>query len=82
MTCLGQSTFDRAAISPYLGLAVATVAVSFSAIFISEATAPPLVMATYRMALTAAILVPLALHRGRSRRLSSATGQATVARTA
>jgi len=77
----GQSTLDRAAVSPYIGLAVATVAVSFSAIFISETTAPPLVTAAYRMALTAAILVPVALRRHRSRR-SSDTGQAAVARAA
>jgi len=63
-------------------LAVATVAVSFSAIFISETTAPPLVTAAYRMALTAAILVPVALRRHRSRRLPGASGQAAVARAA
>lgn len=56
---------DRPAVSPYLGLAVATVAVSFAAIFIGKATAPPLVTATYRMALTSALLVPIALARQR-----------------
>ncbi|HKO25471.1 MAG TPA: hypothetical protein VJY65_12135, partial [Chloroflexota bacterium] len=33
----------RPALHPYLGLAAATVAVSFAAIFIRLATAPPLV---------------------------------------
>ncbi|GAC1435497.1 MAG: DMT family transporter [Chloroflexota bacterium] len=46
----------------YLGLVVATVAVSFSAIFISLSTAPPLVIATYRMAISTLLL--LALGRG------------------
>jgi len=44
---------------------VATVAVSFAAIFISTATAPPLVTATYRMAITAALLAPVATLRRR-----------------
>jgi drug/metabolite transporter (DMT)-like permease len=48
----------------YVGLAVATVAVSFSAIFISLSTAPPLVIATYRMAI--ATLLLLAVGRGRA----------------
>jgi len=46
---------------------VATVAVSFAAIFIGKATAPPLVTAAYRMALTSALLIPVALLR-RARR--------------
>jgi len=46
---------------------VATVAVSFAAIFISTATAPPLVTATYRMAITAALLTPVAALRRRRR---------------
>lgn len=45
--------------NPYLGLATATIAVSFAAIFISKATAPPLVTATYRMAITVLLLAPL-----------------------
>jgi drug/metabolite transporter (DMT)-like permease len=61
---------------------VATVAVSFSAIFISEATAPPLVTATYRMTLTTALLIPFALRRRRPQQLAGVTGQAAVARAA
>ena len=49
----------RPALNPYLGLAAATVAVSFAAIFIRIATAPPLVTATCRMALTVLLLLPL-----------------------
>ncbi len=41
----------------YIGLFVATVAVSFSAIFISLSTAPSLVIATYRMAISCLLLL-------------------------
>ena len=50
---------QRPALHPYLGLAAATVAVSFAAIFIRVATAPPLVTATCRMVLTVLLLLPL-----------------------
>lgn len=56
---MGESDAQRPPLNPYLGLAAATVAVSFAAIFISTATAPPLVTATYRMALTVLLLAPL-----------------------
>ena len=49
----------RPALNPYLGLAASTVAVSFAAIFIRVATAPPLATATCRMALTVLLLLPL-----------------------
>ena len=45
------------AINPHLGLVVATLAVSTSAIMIKESTSPPLVIATYRLAVTVALLV-------------------------
>jgi len=48
----------------YVGLVGATVAVSFSAILISLSTAPPLVIASYRMAISTALV--LALSRGRA----------------
>lgn len=60
MASSSDSTDRAPPVSPYLGLAVATLAVSFAAIFISKATAPPLVTATYRMALTVALLLPFA----------------------
>lgn len=43
---------------PYLGLAVATVAVSFSAILIKESTAPPITIAAYRLFFTTLLLLP------------------------
>ncbi|MDB5057455.1 MAG: putative rane protein [Chloroflexi bacterium] len=47
------------AINPYLGLVIATIAVSFSAILIKVSTAPSLVIATYRLAMTTLLLLPL-----------------------
>src|SRR5437868_15489009 len=61
----------RPALHPSLGLSAATVAVSFAAIFIRDATAPPLVTATCRMALTVLLLLPLlAARRAALRTLS------------
>jgi len=60
---------DRSAsvrVNPLLGLVVATVGVSFAAIFISAATTPPLVTATWRMALTVVLLGPLLWPRRRA----------------
>ena len=48
---------------PYALLFVGVVAVSFAAIFIRLADAPPLVIATYRLAIASAVLVPFALIR-------------------
>ncbi len=44
--------------NPYLGLLGATIAVSFSAILIKDSHAPALVIAGYRMVITALILIP------------------------
>ncbi|HSO18711.1 MAG TPA: DMT family transporter, partial [Desulfosarcina sp.] len=53
-------------VTPYLGLAVVVVAVSFGAIFARMAgEAPPLVIAAFRVGLAALVLVPLALLRSR-----------------
>lgn len=49
----------RAPVNPYLGLTLATIAVSFSAILIKESAAPPVVIAAYRLAITTALLAPL-----------------------
>jgi drug/metabolite transporter (DMT)-like permease len=56
----------------YLILTVGIIAVSFAAIFIRLADAPPLVIATYRMAIASAVLIPfgLAKSRGVRKRLS------------
>ena len=48
---------SRPAFNPYLGLAVATLAVSCSAIMIKESASPPLVIAAYRMVFTVALLI-------------------------
>jgi len=42
---------------PYLGLVIATLAVSCSAIMIKESSSPPLVIAAYRLAITVALLL-------------------------
>lgn len=48
---------------PYLILSLGVVSVSFAAIFIRLADAPPLVIATYRLIIASAVLVPFALAR-------------------
>ena len=50
---------------PYIILFVGVLSVSFAAIFIRLAEAPPLVVATCRMTIAAAVLVPVALARSR-----------------
>ncbi len=45
---------------PYLTLLVGVLSVSFAAIFIRLADAPPLVIATYRLTIAAIILIPIA----------------------
>jgi len=59
----------------YSVLAIGVVSVSFAAIFIRLAEAPPLVIAAYRMCLAALVIVPLAWLRSRDelRRLSRRT---------
>ncbi len=49
----------------YIALAIGVIAVSFAAIFIRIAEAPPLVVATYRMCLASLILLPVAWARSR-----------------
>jgi drug/metabolite transporter (DMT)-like permease len=49
----------------YLILAVGIIAVSFAAIFIRLAQAPPLVIATYRMAIASVVLIPFGLSKAR-----------------
>jgi len=48
---------------PYLTLFIGVLAVSFAAIFIRLAEAPPLVIAAYRLTLAAAVLIPVALFK-------------------
>jgi len=47
-------------LKPYVTLLVGVLSVSFAAIFIRLADAPPLVIAAYRLAIASAILVPIA----------------------
>ena len=52
-------------IRPYIILFTGVISVSFAAIFIRLAEAPPLVVATYRMTIAAAVVAPFALTRSR-----------------
>ncbi|MBA7674138.1 hypothetical protein ES703_82345 [subsurface metagenome] len=45
---------------PYITLFIGVLSVSFAAIFIRLADAPPLVIATYRLAIASVILIPIA----------------------
>jgi len=47
-------------IRPYLGIFTGIVAVSFAAIFIRLADAPPLVIASFRLMLASLMLAPVA----------------------
>jgi drug/metabolite transporter (DMT)-like permease len=59
-------------IKPYFILALGVVSVSFAAIFIRLAEAPPLVIAAYRLVIASAVLIPVNLVRagGLPKRLS------------
>ncbi len=48
---------------PYITLFVGVLAVSFAVVFIRLASAPPLVIAAYRLAIASVVLVPIALTR-------------------
>ncbi len=50
---------------PYITLLVGVLAVSFAATFIRLADAPPLVIATYRLAIASIILIPIAAIKSR-----------------
>jgi drug/metabolite transporter (DMT)-like permease len=52
-------------VKPYLTLFIGVLAVSFAAIFIRLAEAPPLVIATYRLAIASVILIPIASIKSR-----------------
>ena len=59
-------------IKPYFILALGVISVSFAAIFIRLAEAPPLVIAAYRLVIASAVLIPVNLVRagGLPKRLS------------
>jgi len=50
-------------VRPYLFLILGVIAISFAAIFIRLAEAPPLVIATYRLTIAAAVLVPFTFRK-------------------
>jgi hypothetical protein len=52
---------SRPALNPYVAVMAAVVAVSFSALFVRLATAPPLIIATYRLLFTFLALAPVTL---------------------
>ena len=51
--------------NPYITLFVGVLSVSFAATFIRLANAPPLVIATYRLAIASVILIPIAVVKSR-----------------
>lgn len=51
----------RPFINPYVAVLVGVLAVSFSALFVRLATAPPLIVATYRLLFTFLLLAPFSL---------------------
>lgn len=52
-------------VNPYLAVLLGVFAVSFSALFVRLTTAPALIIATYRLLITFAVLAPYALFRHR-----------------
>lgn len=61
---------DKPIVNPYLAVLVGVFAVSFSALFVRLTTAPALIIATYRLLITFAVLAPYALLRHRPEILS------------
>ena len=57
---------DKPIVNPYLAVLVGVFAVSFSALFVRLTTAPPLIIATYRLLFTFLFLAPYSLLRFRS----------------
>ncbi len=63
-----------ALINPLAAVLLGVAAVAFSSIFTKLATAPPLVIAFYRLAFTVALLAPLALNASGRRELRGVRG--------
>ncbi|MCL6638816.1 MAG: DMT family transporter [Firmicutes bacterium] len=58
---------EKPLLNPYLAVLLGVMAVSFASVFTKLATAPPLVIAFYRLGITVLLLSPLALNsRGRN----------------
>lgn len=56
---------DKPVINPYLAILCGVLAVSFSALFVRLSSAPPLIIATYRLLFTFLAIAPYALLRHR-----------------
>ncbi|NTW79198.1 MAG: EamA family transporter, partial [Geobacteraceae bacterium] len=56
---------NKPIVNPYLAVLVGVFAVSFSALFVRLATAPALIIATYRLLFTFLLLAPYSLLRHR-----------------
>ncbi len=56
---------DKPIINPYLAILCGVLAVSFSALFVRLSTAPPLIIATYRLLFTFLAIAPYTLWRHR-----------------
>jgi drug/metabolite transporter (DMT)-like permease len=57
---------DKPIVHPYLAVLVGVFAVSFSSLFVRLSTAPPLIIATYRLLFTFLLLAPFTLFRYRA----------------
>lgn len=53
----------KAPVNPYLAVFAGVVAVSFSSLFVRLSTAPPLIIATYRLLFTFLVLAPFSLRK-------------------
>lgn len=56
---------DKPYFNPYFAIVIGVLAVSFSALFVRLATAPPLIIATYRLLFTFLTIAPYAILRHR-----------------
>lgn len=70
---------EKPIVNPYLAVLVGVFAVSFSALFVRLATAPALIIATYRLLFTFLLLAPFTLIRYRSELASMSGRQAWLA---
>ncbi|MEI6825799.1 MAG: DMT family transporter [Desulfuromonadales bacterium] len=70
---------DKPIVNPYLAVLVGVFAVSFSALFVRLATAPALMIATYRLLFTFLLLAPYSLFRYRAELVATSWRQRGLA---
>lgn len=70
-----SKAIEHPLINPYLAVVLGVIAVSFASIFIRLSSAPPLVIAFYRLFFTFLILTPLALRNGARAELGRMTAR-------